>query len=563
MDRVGQIFDSRYRLERLLGQGGMAAVYLARDRKLDKTVAVKVLSERSAAVPKSAQRFVQEARAASRVRHPNVVDVTDFGVADDGAAYLVMELVRGEDLARTLDREGPLPWSRVAPIGLQICAALAAAHRVGVIHRDIKPANCIRLHRAGIPDFIKVVDFGIARVLDPRYRLVEPTAAGTVLGTPEYMAPEVAAGAEAGPAADLYAVGALLYKLLTGSPPFVGDSYRAVLSQQIFEPPVPPRRRAPGRDIPEAADALILRALAKEPEQRYPDMAALAAAIADTLPQRPAVELWFAPSASGTSLVDSLPPLPLVPDEAPTPTPELPLPSIPTRPRSEGGLARTIPLAVQASARRRVPPALTGLGLLLLGALMSAVLMRWMDGSEDMAKEGGLPGHVVRDMALQSGRDRGQSDVEAPTCEPGSLYREAAMGTDIAGLPATLGARGTLEARDGLAGAQSPARAGIESTQDAPNAAGSASFVAGPNVGTSERAASVSSAGTSIVAGANDGASERAASGNGSAAGPAGTSLVADANDGTNDEPSVSGGAAGSASDRPTNTHGSGAASPG
>src|SRR5690606_2657016 len=118
--------------------------------------------------------------------------------------------------------------------------ALAAAHRVGVVHRDIKPANCLRLHSAGNPDFIKVLDFGIARVLDPEQRVVEPTTAGTVLGTPEYMAPEVAAGADAGPSADLYAVAALMYKLLTGTPPFVGDSHRAVLSKQIFEPPVPP-----------------------------------------------------------------------------------------------------------------------------------------------------------------------------------------------------------------------------------------------------------------------------------------------------------------------------------
>lgn len=355
MDRTGQIFEGRYRLQRRLGQGGMATVYAALDQRLDKAVAVKVLADECAAHPRAAQRFVQEARAASRIRHAHVLDVTDFGVAGDGVAFLVMELLRGEDLAATLAREGPLPWPRVGPIALQICAALAAAHRVGVIHRDIKPSNCFRLHAPGNPDFIKVLDFGIARVLDPQRRVAEPTTAGTVLGTPEYIAPEVAAGEEAGPRSDLYAVGALLYKLLTGVPPFVADSYQAVLAKQIFEPPIPPRRRAEGREIPEPVDALILRALAKAPADRFPDMAALAAAIADTLPGRPAVELWIDPNPlePTDSLVVAAPPPAREPATRPLDPPARGGHTLPLDATPAARAARTLPLATPAPSATR------------------------------------------------------------------------------------------------------------------------------------------------------------------------------------------------------------------
>lgn len=287
MDRTGQIFSGRYRVQRPLGQGGMATVYLALDEKLEKAVALKVLDAEVAANPRAARRFVQEAKAAAQIRHPNVIDITDYGVAEDGAAYLVMELLRGEDLGATLQREGPMRWSRVGPIALQICAALAAAHRAGVVHRDIKPSNLFRVSVAGDPDTIKVLDFGIARLDDPQ-AAIEPTTAGMILGTPEYIAPEVAAGEKAGPSADIYALGAVMYKLLTGRPVFEADSPAALLHKHIFDPPVPPRRRAPSREIPAAAERVVLSALSKDPADRPPDMMALARAIAGVLPEHPA-----------------------------------------------------------------------------------------------------------------------------------------------------------------------------------------------------------------------------------------------------------------------------------
>jgi len=294
MDRSGHMLEQRYRLGPMLGQGGMAAVYLAEDTKLGKAVAVKVLKPEYAVQPKVVQRFIQEARAITRVRHPNVIDVTDYGVTPDRSVFLVMELLHGEDLSATLERDGPLPWSRLAPIVLQICAALAVVHQGGIVHRDIKPSNCFRLRVAGNPDFIKVLDFGIAKVFaGPAAPGAPQSTTGTLLGTPEYMAPELPRGQRPDARVDIYALGVLMYKLLTGSAPFSGEVYMAVLASHMFDPVEPPRQRAPDREIPEPVEALILRALAKDPDDRWPTMAALAEAIAATLPDRPSAALWL------------------------------------------------------------------------------------------------------------------------------------------------------------------------------------------------------------------------------------------------------------------------------
>jgi len=288
------MLEQRYRLGQMLGQGGMAAVYLAEDIKLGKAVAVKVLNPEYAVQPKVVQRFIQEARSITRVRHPNVIDVTDYGVTPDRSVFLVMELLHGEDLSATLAREGPLPWSRLAPIVLQICAALAVVHQGGIVHRDIKPSNCFRLRVAGNPDFIKVLDFGIAKVLEgPAAPGAPQSTTGSLLGTPEYMAPELPRGLRPDARVDIYALGVLMYKMLTGTAPFTAEVYMAVLAKHMFDPVEPPRQRAPQRGIPEDVEAVILRALAKERDDRFPSMAALAEAIVATLPDQPAAALWL------------------------------------------------------------------------------------------------------------------------------------------------------------------------------------------------------------------------------------------------------------------------------
>lgn len=287
------MLDQRYRLGRLLGQGGMACVYLGEDTRLGKAVAVKVLHREYALQPKVVQRFSQEARAISRVRHPNVVDVTDHGITPDGTVYLVMELLQGEDLSTTLEREGPLPWSRLGPIALQICAALATVHRAGIVHRDIKPSNCYRVRVAGNPDVIKVLDFGIAKVLEGPAPGAPQSTTGSLLGTPEYMAPELPKGLRPDARVDIYSLGVLIYKLLTGSAPFTGEGYMVLLTRHMFDPVEAPRQRAPERDIPPAVEAIVLRALAKERDDRWPSMVALADAIAATLPGQPSARVWL------------------------------------------------------------------------------------------------------------------------------------------------------------------------------------------------------------------------------------------------------------------------------
>ncbi|MBK7826068.1 serine/threonine-protein kinase [Nannocystis sp.] len=326
MERSGHMLDQRYRLGRLLGQGGMACVYLGEDTRLGKAVAVKVLNHEYALQPKVVQRFSQEARAISRVRHANVVDVTDHGVTPDGTVYLVMELLDGEDLSATLEREGPLPWSRLGPIALQICAALATVHRAGIVHRDVKPSNCFRVRVAGNPDVIKVLDFGIAKVLEgPAAPGAPQSTTGSLLGTPEYMAPELPKGLRADARVDIYSLGVLLYKLLTGSAPFTGEGYMAVLTRHMFDPVEPPRERAPERAITPEVEAIVLRALAKERDDRWPSMVALADAIAASLPGQPSARAWLEGSRDAPAGAPAAPAAGEAPDPAPALVRELPV----------------------------------------------------------------------------------------------------------------------------------------------------------------------------------------------------------------------------------------------
>jgi serine/threonine protein kinase len=381
------MLDHRYRLGRVLGEGGMACVYLAEDTKLGKAVAVKVLKHEYAAQPRVMQRFTQEARAISRVLHPNVIDVTDHGVTPDRSAYLVMELLHGEDLAATLTREGPLTWARLGPIALQICAALATVHRAGIVHRDIKPSNCFRVRVAGNPDFIKVLDFGIAKVLaGPAVAGAPQSTTGSLLGTPEYMAPELPNGLEADARVDVYALGVLMYKLLTGSAPFTGEAYMAVLARHMFDPVEPPRVRAPGRDIPAPVEAVVLRALAKDRDDRWPDMVALAEAIAQTLPGRPSARLWLEGSQETRTLTTT--------DRAPPPDPSSPALAEPdTHPRlGPDTLA-------QPRSRRRL-----ALRLGATTALVVAVVAVWWLAARPEP-------HVPADMSERTG-PKGQDPTE-------------------------------------------------------------------------------------------------------------------------------------------------------
>ena len=271
-----------YKLIKLLGGAGMSRVYLAEQSTGHKQFAIKVLRNANfnqAALDVVQRRFVQEARLASRLHHPHIVDVVDFGCTD-GLAYLVMEYLEGESLLDTLKRHGPLPWTRVLPMFLHICDALEAAHARGVIHRDLKPSNCFRVRHSTGDDFIKVCDFGLARIVDedlPDGLL----AGGVLLATPEYMAPELIRGGKPDPRVDIYGVGVLLYELLTGTCPFKSGKQTTVLAMQLLDTAIPPRRVAPNANIPSSVERVIMRALSKAPEDRFQNIADMRAALLD------------------------------------------------------------------------------------------------------------------------------------------------------------------------------------------------------------------------------------------------------------------------------------------
>jgi eukaryotic-like serine/threonine-protein kinase len=286
-DLSGTTLDGRYLLVRRLGEGAMGTVYVAHHRALGRLVAVKVLHPWLASEPKHRQRFMREARAASRIEHPNVVEIVDVATTheDEDAAYLVMELLEGNDLKAILRRDGPLPWPRARHFLLQAVAALREAHRQGVIHRDIKPANCFvcEAGESGQPERMKLLDFGIAKLgEDPGASHSSSegkrlTQTGELVGTLAYLAPEFAEGKPASVYTDMYALGIMAYELLTGDVPFRGRNEFQVLARHLNEPPVRPRVLRPR--LPEAAESVVLTLLAKKPELRFETMADVEQAI--------------------------------------------------------------------------------------------------------------------------------------------------------------------------------------------------------------------------------------------------------------------------------------------
>ena len=227
---VGSEVDGRYRIIELIGEGGMGKVYLAEHVEIGKRVALKVLHPSYSRMPDLVERFRREARAASKIGHPNIVDVTDFGATADGSVYFVMEYLEGVELGSVIEREGALDVARALRITGQICRALSAAHREGIIHRDLKPENIFLITRDGEADVVKVLDFGIAKTTEAEAaRERRLTSPGMAMGTPEYMAPEQAAGRPADARTDIYSLGAIMYEMVTGA--------AAVLRRQLHGDP--------------------------------------------------------------------------------------------------------------------------------------------------------------------------------------------------------------------------------------------------------------------------------------------------------------------------------------
>lgn len=284
---VGQRISDRYLVIRKLGEGGMGDVYLGEHEEIEKRLALKVLKHEYSTRPDVVARFKQEAISASRIKHPNVVDVFDFGQLDDGRFFLAMELLEGKDLADVLAQEGVLGPDRGLGIALQMCRALIAAHAKGVVHRDLKPENVFLSRTEDGEETVKLVDFGIAKLRDvsadgtqeERRKL---TKTGMIFGTPEYMAPEQAAGKNVDHRVDVYATGIILYEMFGGRVPFTGDTFMAVLTAHMTDPVPPIREVCPETQISAELEQAIVKSLQKKPAERHESMAAFAEALLQT-----------------------------------------------------------------------------------------------------------------------------------------------------------------------------------------------------------------------------------------------------------------------------------------
>jgi serine/threonine-protein kinase len=268
-DYIGKTVARKYRVEAMIGEGGMGKVYKATQLVLDKPVVLKVLRQALLSDERTVARFQREAKAASRLNHPNSISILDFGQAEDGAMYIAMEYVSGKDLHHILSREWPLAESRVIRIVGQVLSALSDAHGAGVIHRDLKPENIMIEQRRGEPDFVKVLDFGIAKITDSSGEDGPAlTRAGFVCGTPEYMSPEQARGAQLDHRSDLYAVGVILYQLTSGLLPFDSESAVGFATKHLTEQPPLPSKRRPEARISVGMERLIMKTLSKSPDDR-------------------------------------------------------------------------------------------------------------------------------------------------------------------------------------------------------------------------------------------------------------------------------------------------------
>ena len=273
---IGATIANRYRVTRKLGEGGMGSVYLATHTILEKEVALKVLHVEFARKPDLVERFMQEAKAASRIRHENVIDISDFGATPEGYVFFAMELLTGHDLHEDISRARLagelLPWARTKKIFLQICNALSAAHARGIVHRDLKPENVYLVPFLDDPDFVKLLDFGIAKVTDVSQEegARKLTKTGMLFGTPEYMSPEQARGEHVDHRVDIYAMGCILFQLVTTRVPFETDNFMGVLSMHLTEqPPQIPPQIFDRIGAPRALGGVIDKALIKDRNRRY------------------------------------------------------------------------------------------------------------------------------------------------------------------------------------------------------------------------------------------------------------------------------------------------------
>jgi len=302
---IGKLVQGRFRVLEKLGAGGMGVVYKAEQVAMRRPVALKMLHPQLVQDAEVVTRFENEAAACSKLTHPNTITVHDFGQAEDGSLFIAMEYVSGSSLEQVLRESGALPWARCVKIAQQICASLAEAHTHGIVHRDLKPGNIMLFERAGTADNVKVLDFGIAKIcegvggVDQRQAL---TRTGMVFGTPQYMSPEQIKGEKVGPRSDLYAVGVILYEMLTGELPFSAETPMGMLTKHLLEMPRPLRQALPGLDIPAPLERAVMTAMAKNVDDRQASMEVLARDLDECLAESSAVK-----AAPGTRVAEATP----------------------------------------------------------------------------------------------------------------------------------------------------------------------------------------------------------------------------------------------------------------
>jgi serine/threonine-protein kinase len=279
------ILNGKYQILQKIGSGGMGSVYKALEPEMNRMVGVKILHPKLANRKDLVSRFRREARAMSQLTHPNTVKVFSFGELDDGPLYIIMEFLEGKNLNQTVRSEGPFSTERALPILIQACGALDEAHKAGIIHRDLKPENIFLVQSAGLRDYPKVLDFGLAKVGERQMRpgSVILTQEGMVFGTPEFMSPEQAQGRTLTAASDIYSLAVILYEVLTGKLPFDAKNAMDYIQLHVTGKPTPLNQRVPGKTFPALLEQVINRALAKRPEDRFATAAQFAVAMQHVL----------------------------------------------------------------------------------------------------------------------------------------------------------------------------------------------------------------------------------------------------------------------------------------